>query len=393
MILKVHTLELSSHQRNEKMGKNRMLNLLIVEDDENQIKLYKDAIEEFNSRSDIKIEIKASSNLEEGLKQIRNNDFDAAIIDLRLGSGDMEGKGKEIIKEIKGNLRFPVFVLTGYPGDLDEDLKEENIFYKVYKQTEKNTNELLDEISRIYKTGITNIMGRKGIIDKTLQKVFWENFSENIVYWITEIEDENKIEKVLSRHILAHLSESLKLTEEGEFERCHPAEVYIMPPIKKDFFTGDILKNITSGEYFLILTPACDMVLRKQKNGEGWVTYRSADKIIVAKLVEFTRVEEVSKYIEIPSKTKKGEVEKYIRNTKRERYHYLPSFGSRIQGFLVDFQDINRIKPEELTIYERVASVDEPFLKDIIARFTSYYARQGSPDIDMDIILKKLING
>ncbi len=375
------------------MGKNRMLNLLIVEDDENQIKLYKDAIEEFNSRSDIKIEIKASSNLEEGLKQIRNNDFDAAIIDLRLGSGDMEGKGKEIIKEIKGNLRFPVFVLTGYPGDLDEDLKEENIFYKVYKQTEKNTNELLDEISRIYKTGITNIMGRKGIIDKTLQKVFWENFSENIVYWITEIEDENKIEKVLSRHILAHLSESLKLTEEGEFERCHPAEVYIMPPIKKDFFTGDILKNITSGEYFLILTPACDMVLRKQKNGEGWVTYRSADKIIVAKLVEFTRVEEVSKYIEIPSKTKKGEVEKYIRNTKRERYHYLPSFGSRIQGFLVDFQDINRIKPEELTIYERVASVDEPFLKDIIARFTSYYARQGSPDIDMDIILKKLING
>jgi len=370
-----------------------MLNLLIVEDDEIQIKLYKDALEEFNSRSDIRIESKASSNLEDGLKQIRNNDFDAAIIDLRLGSGDMEGKGKEIIKEIKGNLRFPVFVLTGYPGDLDEDLKEENIFYKVYKQTEKNTNELLDEISRIYKTGITNIMGRKGIIDKTLQKVFWENFSENIVYWITEIEDENKIEKVLSRHILAHLSESLKLTEEGEFERCHPAEVYIMPPIKKDFFTGDILKNITSGEYFLILTPACDMVLRKQKNGEGWVTYRSADKIIVAKLVEFTRVEEVSKYIEIPSKTKKGEVEKYIRNTKRERYHYLPSFGSRIQGFLVDFQDINRIKPEELTIYERVASVDEPFLKDIIARFTSYYARQGSPDFDMDIILKKLING
>jgi len=53
---------------------------------------------------------------------------------------------------------------------------------------------------------------------------------------------------------------------------------------------------------------------------------------------------------------------------------------------------ISRINPEELTTYDRVASVDEPFLKDIIARFTSYYARQGSPNLDMDIILKTLIN-
>jgi Response regulator containing CheY-like receiver, AAA-type ATPase, and DNA-binding domains len=375
------------------MDENKMLNLLIVEDDERQIKLYRDAIEEFNSRSDIRIESKASNNLEEGLKQIRNNDFDAAIIDLRLGSGDMEGKGKEIIKEIKGNLRFPVFVLTGYPEDLDEDLKTSNVFYKVYEHAKKDTVEVLKEMIDIYKTGITKIMGRKGIVEKTLQEVFWENIAVSMEYWKTEIEDESKIiEKILSRHILAHLSERLKLTEEGEFEKCHPAEVYIMPPIKRDFFTGDILKNITSGEYFLILTPACDMVLRKQKNGEGWVTCRNADKIILAKLVEFTRVEEVSKYIENRSNTKKGEVEKYIRNTKRERYHYLPSFGFRIPGFLVDFQDINRIKPEKITNYERVASVDEPFLKDIIARFTSYYARQGSPDFDMDTIFKKLIN-
>lgn len=291
-------------------------------------------------------------------------------------------------------MRFPVFVLTGYPGDLDGDLKEGNIFYKVYQRTEKDTTEVLNEISSIYKTGITKIMGRKGIIDKTLQKVFWENFSKSMEYWKAEIEDGSQItEKVLSRHILAHLSERLKLTEEGEFEKCHPAEVYIMPPIKKDFFTGDILKNKASEECFLILTPACDMVLRKQKqDGTRVICSRNADKIMLVKLVEFARVEEVGKYIEAHGSTNKREVEKYIRNTKKGRYHYLPSFGSMIPGFLVDFQDINRINSGELTSYDRVASVDEPFLKDIIARFTSYYARQGSPDLDMDIILKKLIN-
>ena len=152
-----------------------MLNLIIVEDNKNQIKLYEDTIDEFNTNSDTKIEIKFGNSLEDGLEQIRNNDFDAAIIDLRLGSDDVEGKGKEIIKEIKSNLRFPVFVLTGYPGDLDEDLRKENIFYKVYNSTEKNTIEVLKEMTEIYKTGITKIMGRKGIVEKTLQEVFWEN--------------------------------------------------------------------------------------------------------------------------------------------------------------------------------------------------------------------------
>jgi len=370
-----------------------MLRLLIVEDNEKQIKLYQDAIDEFNIESDTKIDTKFSCNLEEGLEQIRNNSFDAAIIDLRLGSGDMQGKGKKIIRKIRTDLRFPVFVLTGYPADLDEDLKQENVFYKVYRQTEKDTIEVLHEISGIYNTGITNILGRKGIIDKTLQNVFWEYFSENLEYWKNEIKDENKIEKVLSRHVLAHISESLKLTEEGAFEKCHPAEVYIMPPIKKDVFTGDILKNKDSQEFALVLTPACDMELRKRKNGEKWVTYRNADKIMLAKLIEFNQIAEVSAYIETKSNTKKKEVERYVKNTKKERYYYLPSFGSRIPGFLIDFQDINRINADEIKIYNRVASVDEPFLKDIIAKFTAYYARQGSPDFDVESIMEKLING
>ena len=370
-----------------------MLNLLIVEDSKRQITLYQDAIDEFNKSSNIKIEIKISSNLEEGFVQIRNNDFDAAIIDLRLDSSDIEGKGQELIKTIKNNLRFPVFVLTGYPGDLDEDLMIQNVFYKVYEHTKKDTIEVLKEMTDIYKTGITKIMGRRGIIDDTLQTVFWKYFAVSMEYWKTEIEDETKIEKVISRHILAHLSERLRLTEEGEFEKCHPAEVYIMPTIKKDFFTGDILKNKDTEEYFLILTPACDMVLWKKKENGECETYRNAEKIILVKLIKFNQNSEVRAYIDAPnSNTKKKVVESYIKNTKKERYYFLPSFGSQIPVFLIDFQDINGINPEELNIYDRVASIHEPFLKNIIAKFTSYYARQGSPDFDIDIILKKLRN-
>ena len=365
-----------------------MLKLLIVEDNKEQIKLYQDTIDEFNESSNINIDVNISSNFIEGFKQIRNNDFDAAIIDLRLDSSDMEGRGQELVREIKNNLRFPVFVLTGYPGDLDEDLKKENVFYKVYNPTEKDTIEVLKKMTDIYKTGITKIMGRKGIIDNKLQEVFWKYFAESMEYWKTGIVDGSNIEKILSRHILAHLSEKLKLTEEGEFEKCHPAEVYLVPPIKKDPFTGDILKNKDPEEYFLILTPACDMDLRKQENNS---VKRNADKIILAKLIRFDQMPEIFKYINEHSKNNEEVVKKYIKN-KKERYHYLPSFGSRIPGFLIDFQDINQINSEELDTYDRVASIDEPFLKNIISRFTSYYARQGSPDLDIDIILKSLRN-
>jgi len=369
-----------------------MLRLLIVEDTKEQIKVYEDTIDEFNAGSEIKINIEIGNNLKEGLKLIRTKDFDAAIIDLILGSDDIEGKGKQIIKEIKSNLRFPVFVFTAFPGNLDEDLKKENVFYRVYEQTKKDTTEVLKEMADIYKTGITKIIGSKGIIEETLQKVFWENIAKNMEYWKKEVENKGKIEKILSRHILAHLVESLRLTEEGKFEKCHPAEVYIMPPVKKYFFTGDILKNKDSGEYFLILTSACDMELRQKRDGENWVSYRNADKIILAKLTKFNQVPEVKAYIENQSNGKKKEVKKYVNNTKKERYYYLPSFGTQISGFLIDFQNINQINQKELTSYDRVASIDEPFLKDIIVRFTSYYARQGSPDLDTDIILKRLIN-
>lgn len=364
------------------------INLLIVEDNTEQIKLYQDTIDDFNRTSNIKIKVEISKNLKDGLEQIMNREgFDAAIIDLRLDNTDTEGSGKQIIRKIKENLRFPIFVVTGYPGDLDEDLSEKNFFYRIYERT-KDTREVLKEIASIYMTGITKIMGSKGIIEEKLWKIFWGNIAENMEYWKNGIIEEEKIEKILSRHILAHLSEELKLNEEGEFEKCHPAEVYLVPPVKKDPFTGDILKDRNSEEHFLILTPACDMELRKQENNSAT---RNADKIILAKLIRFDQRPEIRKYISNQSENNKEVVKKYIEN-KKARYHYLPSFGPRIPGFIVDFQDINQIDSGQLDGYDRVASINEPFLKNIISRFTSYYARQGSPDLDTDIILKSLIN-
>jgi hypothetical protein len=41
--------------------------------------------------------------------------------------------------------------------------------------------------------------------------------------------------------------------------------------------------------------------------------------------------------------------------------------------------------------YDRVATISNHFLQDIIARFSQYYSRQGQPDYDFDLMLEKIL--
>jgi len=88
------------------------------------------------------------------------------------------------------------------------------------------------------------------------------------------------------------------------------------------------------------------------------------------------------------SNTKKGELKDYMRNG-RARYHYLPKSQKLASGF-IDFQDKltvasssvdEGIKNKSLL---RIATVANPFLKDIISRYSSYYSRQGAPDFNVE---------
>jgi len=56
---------------------------------------------------------------------------------------------------------------------------------------------------------------------------------------------------------------------------------------------------------------------------------------------------------------------------------------------LVDFQDIITVSKDNINGYCGVATVSIHFFKDIQARFSAFYARQGSPDFDN----KKLSQG
>lgn len=369
------------------------IRLFVLEDDKKQAKLYQDAIDEFSKTKNIKIIAEFSDNLEDALEKLKTDVFDAAIIDLKLGGTDTEGKGNKAIREIMEKLRFPVFVMTGFMDELDDDLREENVFYKTYRNTDKNVSELLEEIRGLYNTGITNILGKKGKIDSALQEIFWKHIAGNMDYWRSEIKTPPECEKILLRYILAYLAGYLEMDEAGEFLRYNPAEFYIIPPIRKYVFTGDILKKKDDGKLFIVLTPACDLAQGKAKD----ITL----SFIESKDMEFVTQQKRILTATLPAdvtdeqKKKRDEahnlLEKLLKNSLHSKYHFLPPTVQFCGGF-INFQKITTMQLSGIdTDFERIASVTEKFAKEIVARFSHYYARQGQPDLDIDDLMKKIL--
>lgn len=365
------------------------LKLLIVEDDTNIIEIYTRDINSYNkTNQNLNISETIISEKEQALNIIKNSDniFDGAIIDLDLKqSGGRDSSGNEIIKEVKNKLRFPVFVISGTSHNLDVSLKEETSFFKV-RDRDADFN-FIEEIVDIYETGITEILNRQGTIENYINKIFWNHLSNSLDLWANDTKrNPEQKQKSLIRYTLLHLQEYLDINSSGDLEKYHPAEFLITKPIKPKIFTGDILETKEKNRS-LILTPACDIDL---KNG-----IRKADKILNINILSPNDIDPEFSNQEM-SGSKKGKITSILRNSN-PRYHCVPSLADNSIG-IIDFQDKFTINSNDLEKaieskeIERIATVSHPFLKDIIARYSNYYSRQGSPDFDSNEIYDSLFN-
>lgn len=342
------------------------INLLIIEDEGAQLQAYDDSIDSFNKKNTTQISRTVCKTFLEGERALLSPYYDAAIIDLKLSSSE-ELEGKKLVERVYQKIRIPIFIVSGSLSQIDDI--EENILFRKRLRTEL-ISDVLKEVLQIFNTGITSFLKPAGIIDEKLTEIFWKNLSTDLGIWI----DQNNPNSLL-RYILSHFQEHLDINIDGDFEEYHPSEVYIKPPIKKKLHTGDFIKYQT--ENYVILNPACDIVI------QGDVTKgakRNADTLTLVKARNFDyKILCLNKNNEL----EKSRIESFVKN-KNNRYHFLPPFASNT-GFLLDFQDITSIPFTEEV--ERIASISTPFIKDIIARFSNYYARQGQPTFQQDSIV------
>lgn len=363
------------------------ISILIIEDEENQIQLIQDAIDDFNEESQHYIlNSESVKNFSDSLTLLLTHDFDVAIIDLNLDQTATEPNeldGNKIVDIIRDKLRLPIIIRTGYPTQFSaEELDENNGFLNIYAK-DLPVEKIIENIIRWHKIGLSHTLGTKGILEFYLNKLFWVQISQNLKEWEKSEIDAEAQEKSLLRYTLNVLQEYLEIdSDTGDFEHFHPAEVYIKPPVKDILFFGDILKD-EDNEYYFILTPACEMAQGKCK------------RVLLAKI---TKYDEVEKFMDskngyfsnVASTNKKKSLEQWFRNGHKDGlgYHFLPSYTD-FSGGLIDFQDIQSIDVANISL-EKVATVTSQFAKDISSRFTLYYARQGQPNLNSEMIINAL---
>ncbi len=363
------------------------LKLLIVEDNDEDLSTYRATIKRYQKEKNREIQSDECQTLEEAGRKL-NSSYDGAIIDLRLGKeGDA---GNQVIKIIQQTYRIPIAILTGTPQYANTDVP----FLGVYKKGETGYDELIDKFFLVFDTGLTRITGGRGVIEKTMQKVFWENLLPVLSDWQNHALQGKKTEEALLRYIVNHFIELLDETEVIAF----PEEMYISPPISKNIKTGSIVKDRETNDFYIVLSPACDLV----------VHYGSikTDSILVCK-IEFSVISNAQQDFRKPildsySEGKKEKIKKaqeraehllneVPRNKYCPYYHFLPK-TSRFEASVINFRKLSSFKPSEFQakFTQPIHQLATGFVKDIVARFSSYYSRQGQPDFDFEDLSRKL---
>lgn len=352
------------------------MKLLLIEDDEEDVAVCKTSAHRYMHEFDRRIQIVECGSAEEALP-ILDSSFDGAIVDLKLRG--KPGEGNAILASLRSSCtRIPVVILTGTPDDFTHGFTIIGLF----KKGEVEYQKVFDTLWNFVSTGITRIMGGRGVIEQTLTDIFARNIIPHIDSWVDyAAADPSLTERAMLRHVVNHLSQLL----DDDSDKFFPDEFFIIPPLHVSTKTGGIFKQRSSGEYFVVLNPACDLVIR------GGGTFKT-DRVLLAHLDTFD--ESVGQQLGKTTKSaaRKDLLSNAFRNNYVSHLHWVPQTAV-FEGGFINFRKLLTLGPEECAAdFEGpVVQISPSFVKDIISRFSSYYARQGQPDIDSSRVIQALL--
>ena len=334
------------------------LQLLLVEDEDAFVRQYQDVLQDYVDQHGRNIEMRVCKTLADA-KSSLDASIDAAVVDLDLGKDTTEGG--EVIDELKDHFRVPVAVLTGTPDDADDKPPVIGVFTK----GEHGFDDVLHCLWEPYSIGLTRIMGGRGLLEERLNAVFLGNLLPTLDAWTRYgREDAERTERALLRYALGHLVAGL----DGDETPSYPEEVYLAPPLDNALTTGSLVRQREHETCHVVVTPACDLVLRDGRPNVA--------SIILAEIVP-----EETVYTALGANARRQK--KLRRNNDKYCYHWLPR-SQVTNGGYVDFRQLQTVALAKIGHeFEHLdARIAPSFVKDIVSRFSAYYARQGQPIIE-----------
>lgn len=346
------------------------IKLLLVEDVQSDREGFERSVQRFNHEKQTDFEVVSFGSLAETLEAL-DSSFDCAVIDMRLG--DSGGEGNQILKALnEENVRMPIVVLTGTPSEAEEGF----VHIEILKKGEADHLDILEDFRQIHASGLTKVMGGRGLLEQSLSRVFRSNLLKQKESWKKYgQEDPEKSEKALMRHVMNHLISMVDMDEES----CVPEEFYIHPPVDDLVRTGSVVQSKNGGDFFAILTPLCD--LTKRADGEV-----NARKLMLGRIASFDDCVLEDCVLELPPGKQNSKGRSALKNNLEKNnkgsYHFLPETDFFVGGFL-DFEALTSIPKTKFSEHfnEPFLQISPAFIKDIVARFSSHFGRQGQPTL------------
>ena len=383
------------------------MKLILIDDADLEACSCRGALQDFNEDNQCDIQLEIHKTIQSALKALESSYFDGAIIDMRLG--DSGNEGNQALDVIRQHLkRIPVAIYTATPDAVDD---EDGIpLIGVFKKADTKYKDIIQKFYDIYKTGLTKIMGGKGEIEQSLSQIFINHLLPEISpksiasdkggassesNWVRYAKkNSHETEEALLRHTINHLTHELYKSD----GKCYPDEMLIHLLKPTPINTGCILMHKKSGIFYIVMSPACDLAERKSKSSKSESSEGESRKCNTdrAMLVEIQNLDDIlnnhEKYKTASTDTQKENIKQSLfsgikANNGGQYYHWLPILDSCQEGAAINFRRVSTYDEADLNKYfdSPVIQVASPFLKDIISRFSSYYARQGQPDININL--------
>lgn len=381
------------------------IKIMLLDDDKTAIDNYELVIKSFNrANTDYNYKSFIATTLDQAHEYIKYNRLDAAIIDLNLGSAADDDDGNKAIEEIIVNFRMPIVIVSGELSKLNVEFQENGLVEAYVRGGEVSTIEILNKIKNKLSSLTIQYFSRNGYLEQQINDFYWNHLSKTINDWgEVAIETGKEIDKILSRHTVSCLNEKLYVNGNvGSFDKYHSGEMYIIPPIKKHYHTGDIIEK--DSKKYIILNPACDIVIKgslefyvlaqliRLRDLKDFQTIPKKEVNGVDKVFFDTTLADIN-FFDSLTTSGKDKFAQFKTNSKGSNYHYLPKFSDIETDYVIDFQNITTVdtvfsdtdyiasRESNISTYRKIASISSPFLKDIIVRFSTYYARQGQPNL------------
>jgi CheY-like chemotaxis protein len=391
--------------------------ILAIDDDETILKNLKELLDnEKIPGTEEKIHIKTCNNFERALEEFDNCHLDMIIVDVRKGPVEVgveveREAGEETLEKIRKKKFLPVIFYTALPLKVN-DLAGPHV--KIISKP-SSPDQILTVIKSIYDSPLPHL--NRELI-KHLERIqadymweFAENFHKNYGYDADPFE----LAYLLARRMSLSLSnEGIKafLMEIGapkEFyeagSQIHPMQYYIIPPFSSNFQSGDLFFGkieTKMDSYWCLLTPSCDIEPHRKGKKEPPEFHSKAEFVVFAKCIPLKDQPEYSQWIDEFKATKKIENKFYeqlmnvLKNNRKstgqpDRFVFLPGVLG-IPDLLIDFQQIKIAKLEIVkkdTSLKQIASLDPPFSDAILSKFSRYFGRVGTPDLNCSCILSK----